>query len=46
MAMCEKCWADAFARAMANGRTQYDNYLALLKEREAMPCATPPVEAR
>jgi uncharacterized short protein YbdD (DUF466 family) len=38
MAMCEKCWADAFGRTMANGLPQYDNYLALLKERETKPC--------
>lgn len=38
MSACEKCWADAFARARALGGSQVDHYHQLLKEREMKPC--------
>lgn len=44
MAVCEKCWGDAYGRAFATGKSQYDCYLELLKERENNPC-TPEQQA-
>ena len=35
---CEKCWNDAFRRAMTDGRSQADHYLELLAERKDTPC--------
>ena len=46
MSACEKCWADAFDRMMsrADGRSQTEHYVELLKEREHHPC-TPEEQA-
>lgn len=44
MAMCEKCWGDAYMRMMVNGKSQYDNYRELLEERKGNPC-TPDQQA-
>ncbi len=37
--MCEKCWGDAYMRTMGNDRSQTDNYIEILKERENNPCS-------
>lgn len=39
MPVCEKCWADAYRRAMGSGRSQTDHYYKLLEERKYHPCA-------
>lgn len=40
MPACEKCWADAYRRAMNDpSRTQFQHYSDLLKEREDTPCS-------
>jgi hypothetical protein len=36
--VCEKCWAAAYTRSLANGLPQYENYLALLAERDGTEC--------
>jgi predicted trehalose synthase len=36
---CEKCWADAFARAYHMGGHQVDHYHQLLAERKDNPCS-------
>lgn len=38
MSVCEKCWGDAYLRAMSSGRTQTEEYRALLRERKDNPC--------
>lgn len=38
MAICEKCWGDAYIRMRNTGRSQYDCYLELLDERKDNPC--------
>lgn len=43
--ICEKCWADAYPRACESGRSQYDCYLELLKERKDNPCMPEEPEA-
>lgn len=32
--ICEKCWADAYVRALSSGKPQYEEYKALLDERK------------
>lgn len=45
MTMCEKCWSDAYGRAMAHtSKTQTDHYCDLLRERKDNPC-TPEQQA-
>lgn len=38
MAVCEKCWADAYMRSITTGKCQSDCYLELLEERKDNPC--------
>lgn len=38
MPICETCWRDAHARQAERGGTVYDNYVALLRERQGTPC--------
>lgn len=38
MAMCEKCWNDAYREAFGSGRSQTEVYLELLEERKDNPC--------
>jgi hypothetical protein len=38
MTACEKCWADAYRRAMDSGRPQAVCYAELLEERHDQPC--------
>lgn len=39
MAMCEKCWADAYMRAVNNpSKSQTKHYFDLLEERKGNPC--------
>ena len=38
MSSCEKCWWDAYFQSMENGKSRYDNYMALLEERKDNPC--------
>lgn len=38
MAGCEKCWADAFKRSYASGRSQAEIYHELLEQRKDNPC--------
>ena len=33
--MCEKCWEDAYRRNLENGKGQPENYIELVKERNA-----------
>lgn len=35
---CEKCWDDAYLRAMLSNRGQSDCYAELLEERRDNPC--------
>ena len=35
---CEKCWNDAYVRALFDGRSQADHYAELLIERKDNPC--------
>lgn len=44
MAVCEKCWGDAYLRSRINGKPQYENYKDLLEERKDNPC-TPEQQA-
>jgi hypothetical protein len=37
--ICEKCWADAYLRALSSGRSQHEEYLSLLEERKYRPCS-------
>ena len=37
--MCEKCWADAYLRAMVSGQPQSQHYRELLNERKDRPCS-------
>lgn len=39
MAMCEKCWEDAYLRMIGNGKSQADNYMDILEERKDSPCS-------
>lgn len=40
MAMCEKCWQDAYVREFGEPfKPQVDHYRNLLKERAATPCS-------
>ena len=39
MTACEKCWADAYVRSLADtSKTQTDHYMDLLDERKDNPC--------
>lgn len=38
MAVCEKCWGDAYLRMLSNGKSQAENYRELLEERKNSPC--------
>lgn len=39
MAACEKCWGDAYARAVSDtSKDQADHYHDLLRERALDPC--------
>ena len=38
MAVCEKCWEDAYLRAIATGKPQSECYYELLEERKDNPC--------
>ncbi len=39
MTSCEKCWGDAFRRALGEPwHTQHEHYLNLLRERADNPC--------
>lgn len=38
MAICEKCWADAYLDAAYTGKTQYECYQELLLKRKDNPC--------
>lgn len=39
MAMCEKCWADAYLRAQSDpAKSRVDHYADLLYERRDNPC--------
>lgn len=40
MAVCEKCWSDAYFRSLSNGKSQSENYHELLEERKDNPCVT------
>lgn len=44
MAMCEKCWSDAYLRMLGNEKSQVENYYLLLEERKDNPC-TPEQQA-
>jgi hypothetical protein len=44
MPSCEKCWSDAYMRSRSTGRSQSEEYLKLLTERENSPC-TPKEQA-
>ncbi|KKM76216.1 hypothetical protein LCGC14_1382480 [marine sediment metagenome] len=44
MAMCEKCWSDAFMEARDTGEPQGRPYHRLLEERKDSPC-TPKQQA-
>ena len=37
--ICEKCWADAYLRALSSGKSQHEEYVALLEERKGAPCS-------
>ena len=39
MSACEKCWADAYRRAIDSGRSQVECYIELLEERKDHPCS-------
>lgn len=39
MGACEKCWADAYLRAMNTGKSQTECYHELLEERKEHPCS-------
>lgn len=38
MAMCEKCWGDAYILSRWNGKSQAVNYVDLLEERKDNLC--------
>jgi hypothetical protein len=39
MAMCERCWRDAYMREMANtSKSQSQHYHDLIEERKDHPC--------
>ena len=38
MSCCEKCWGDAYMRAMVDGRSQAEHYQELIIERMGKPC--------
>lgn len=39
MATCEKCWGDAYMRALTNpSKSQADHYHDLIPERKDNPC--------
>lgn len=44
MTACEKCWSDAYLRALNTNKTQTDYFHELVKERRASPC-TPKEQA-
>ena len=39
MAMCEKCWGDAYFRHYSTGKSQAECYEELLEERKDNPCS-------
>lgn len=39
MTVCEKCWADAYMRSLASGKSQTEEYEKLLEERREHPCS-------
>lgn len=39
MAACEKCWADAYTRMVADGGSQVRHYHDILRERRGNPCS-------
>ena len=40
MGCCEKCWGDAYRRALGDtSKTQSDHYRDLLEERKDNPCS-------
>jgi hypothetical protein len=46
MAVCEKCWTDAYSRAMGDfSKTQTEHYCDLIEERKDSPCVTSDPEA-
>ncbi len=45
MSSCEKCWADAYKRAITNpSKPQHQHYVELVMERQSNPC-TPKEQA-
>jgi len=38
MAVCEKCWSDAYMRSRDTGKSQTECYYELLEERKDNPC--------
>ena len=39
MAICEKCWGDAYLMMLRTGDSRYDCYKELLAERKDNPCS-------
>jgi len=40
MAVCEKCWEDAYFRTLSDpAKSQYEHYVDLLLERRDTPCS-------
>lgn len=46
MAVCEKCWGDAYVRSLSTpGKDQAEHYRDLLEERKGTPCAMVDVDS-